>query len=248
MAIPYPVSDILTPQTLVKYQIRTMTFGDELKLRTSILAGKNAVIQNFNKFLFDLLSDKPEEVKTYDDFLTKTTIADREAIVLGLYHITYGDEFVVTTSCPFCGQENTSKVSMKEHVIDMAFKGKPYEILDKKIAITLPITQYNVQISVPNLKKELEYMKFVDIDDRLFEILSVIDFIEIDGKKLSKSTDLMGLVKLLPAKDAKLIKDRYTETLSIYNTTIKYKIDCKACQRQYDSQMDFLQQLFRVVI
>jgi len=243
-----PVYDVITPQTHVKLQVRCLTFNDELKLRSSILAGRQAILKNLNKYIYDLLEDKPEEIKTYKDFINKFTLVDRKAMILGLYHISYGNEFAVDNTCPVCGHVNSSKVDIEKHTIVKAYSGKPFSILDKSVTVDLPITGFKATIKVPVLYKE-EVLSEFNFDDRLFEISLITDSIEAEGKKITieKPTDLAAMLKTLPARDVRVIRDEYLKNFD-YDISVKFKVQCSNCGNQFESEVDFVDQIFRMVL
>jgi hypothetical protein len=110
--IKLPVYTIITPQTGFTYEARSLTVAEVNKLKTSLTTP--ARVHNvINQTIWDSLEQKPEFVKDYKDFLRFTTIKDRDALIFGLYHATFGDEREFTVGCRSCeNQKQMLKVSI----------------------------------------------------------------------------------------------------------------------------------------
>ena len=59
-----------------------------------------------------VIQEKPDFIKTPDDFKKMVTMRDREALLYGSYHSTFGDTNDFTTTCSDCGNSETLKLSL----------------------------------------------------------------------------------------------------------------------------------------
>jgi len=252
MDIKYPVYEVITPQTGFSFKIRTLTLNDEIKLRTSVLSKKSSILNVFNRTLWDLIEDKPEQIQDYETFIKSVTVTDRKAITLGLYHISYGDEFSVNTSCPECGSTNLSNINLLKHTVVNMYNGKePGEILlAKPKEVILPITKFHVNLKPPVLDKE-RIVNIKHADDKLSELVIIIDSMTVENKTLvfeKNIDDILTLLKMLPAKDSKVLQSSYLDTYGKYDASVKFKVNCSACDNAYETEADFMEQLFRMVL
>ncbi len=251
MDIQYPVYEVITPQTGFTFKIRTMTLNDEMKLRTSIMTNRKSVINEFNQVLWNLIQEKPEVIKDYKTFVSSLTVTDRKALVLGTYHISYGDEFSVTTTCPVCGSTNINNINLLKHTIVNPYQGKePAEILMKSVSVNLPISKITVELLPPTLEKEMK-VSSVQMDSKLAELSMIVDTMTVEKKILTldkQMNDIISMLKILPAKDTKTIQQKYLETFGNYDVSVKFKVVCSNCSNEYEAEADFMEQLFRMVV
>lgn len=250
--ITYPVYEVITVQTLANYKIKSMTFADELELRGNILASNKSIVNQLNKVLFKMITEKPEQITDYDTWLKMTTLIDRKSIVAGLYHISYGESYVVTDRCPNCGHTNTSKININKTAQVTMYEGEPFSILKDTIEVTLPVSKIICTVGVPTLQNELDAMSY-QMDDKLAEISQITKKMVI-GPDTIENTDaktlftISNILKTLPAIDVKTIVNTFVDKFTKYDIKLPYKVTCSNCKNIITSEMDFVEQLFRVVI
>jgi len=247
-----PTYLVITPQTKVELTLQSLTISDENKLKTSLLNDKG-ITELLNRILFEKIEEKPIQIQTYEDFLSHITLNDREALIAGLYHATYGDDFKVDTTCPKCGALNENKVTISEIGKVEFFDGEPFEILEKEFRVELPISKSLVTIKAPTLSKEIELFDMLNKNDPLFMYGT---FIYVDSITYQDSAitmqespyDILAFLSMLPARERKILDKEINENISKYNVTLPFKVRCMSCEHEYTSNMNFLQQLFRMAL
>jgi len=88
--IKYPEYEVITPQTKLSYNVRSLTVQEEERLKGSLLSPMH--------------TKKPDHITDYESFLKNTTLKDRDALLYGLYHITYENIRNFDVSCTSCGK------------------------------------------------------------------------------------------------------------------------------------------------
>ena len=111
--IEYPEYSVITPHTLLEFSIRTLTVSEEEKLKGSLLT-PNKLAGHLNEVIFNCLCKKPDTITTYQDFLNKLTIKDRDALMYGLYHVTYKDIHNYDVECSQCQFVNSVKINFEK--------------------------------------------------------------------------------------------------------------------------------------
>ena len=130
--IDYPSYSVITPQTGNHFDVRCLTVAEADELKHSILTpNKSATI--INDIIWKTIKNKPEHIKTFQDFLENTTLNDRSALVYGIFHSTFGSDREFSVMCFSCGIQQNIRVdisktfSMKPYPKSEGFK-KSYEI------------------------------------------------------------------------------------------------------------------------
>lgn len=101
----YPEYSVVTPQTGLSFNLRTLTVGEMSKIRSSLIT-PSKVYSTINEMIWNVITSRPAFIKSYDDFIRVITLRDREALLYGLFAVTFGyeqkgDKFV----CMSCGEE-----------------------------------------------------------------------------------------------------------------------------------------------
>ncbi len=86
--IKYPEYEIVTPQTKQSFTFRSLTVSEEEQMKGSMVTASK-VAEHLNTCLFSSIVKKPDDIKNLQDFVKKTTLKDRDALLYALYHITY---------------------------------------------------------------------------------------------------------------------------------------------------------------
>ncbi len=248
--IDYPNYEVKTPQTLAEYTLRCMTVGDELELKSSIIDPSKSV-KILDKIIYNCITNKSEQIKDFDSWLNLTTIDDRKALLYGLYHATYGDDYPVTHVCSTCGTQNSSvcKIS-KGFKIDYYTK-KPFEIINEEHTFELPISKVKVMSKIPTLKREMDVVgSGLVIDEELEIYMMYIDtLIRGEDKFVIKNNlvDAVSFIKLLPGGDRKFLEDYIVKNLVKYTVDTSYKVTCKKCNNSYTITLNLVEQFFRAL-
>ncbi|MFW9871855.1 MAG: hypothetical protein ACFFG0_02050 [Candidatus Thorarchaeota archaeon] len=251
--IKYPEYEVITPQTNMSYNVRSLNVQEEERLKGSLLTPVK-VNEHLNKCIWDSLSKKPEEIKTYDDFIKKTTLKDRDALLYGLYHITYEEIRNYDVLCGVCRKQYPVTVQASS-----TFNINPYpgnDILNKVATVELPISK-NVTtfIKQPTLFDELQHFKSGGISannmDLLMETLIITKFQyqpnEGDTVIYSDREDIVDAYRTLPARDKRSIYKDFREKFGKYGIVLKMQSKCIHCSEVEEIDIDLVENFFRMV-
>jgi len=120
-SIKLPVYTVITPQTGRSFDVRSLTVAEVSKLKSSLVTPSRATIIVDN-MLWDSIDSKPEGW-TVDIFKKNVTIKDREALLYGLYHVSFGDSRSISVYCTSCGQQQTIDIKLGSHFGMEAYPG-----------------------------------------------------------------------------------------------------------------------------
>ena len=109
--IKYPEYTVITPQMGLSFGVRSLTVSEVSKLKLSNVTPSKAN-DLVNRVLFDALTDKPGIIKTFDEFMSYTTLKDREALIYALYIMTFGEEKEFRVQCDNCNAERMIKLDL----------------------------------------------------------------------------------------------------------------------------------------
>jgi len=258
--IKYPEYSVITPQTLNEYTVRSLKVGEEESLKASLMT-PTALTQHLNKVLFTCLVKKPDTINSIDDFLKLNTVADREAIMYALYHVTYKDKHSYDVTCQKCEHVNSVKVDFSKS-FSMKAWAENDSVLTKEVEVPLEMASSVVAIiKQPTLLDEqtlIESLKFSSEEEREKQLaLLPITRFEIDiGNSDVKSNgrdrikDRMNIKSIyndLPAPDRLLIEKSYEENFGRYSMELKTIVRCEKCQYENNTVIDLVRQFFRAI-
>jgi len=257
--IKYPEYTVVTPHTNKEYTIRSLKISEEEALRSSLLTPAT-LTQHLNKVIYDSLINKPEDIKTLDDFLKSSTMADRDALMYGLYHVTYKDVHNYDVNCAECDHVNSVKINFGDSFSMVAWNQET-PILEKEIKAKLKMAeQLTIVIKQPTLLDEQNLMndlKFSTEEEREKHLgLLPINRIEIDmGQQVSgpsvdsiKDRDnIKQIYNDIPAQDRSIIEKEYNDNFGKYGVTLKTIVVCEKCQHKNETELDLVRQFFRAV-
>lgn len=253
--VKFPEYEIITPHTKSSFTVRSLTVQEEESLKGSLVT-PSKVHEHLNKCIYDSLVSKPEEVKDYESFLKRVTLKDRDALLYGLYHITYEDIRNYDVTCSSCRKEYPVTVKASA---TFNFTGYPDDdVLIKKIQVPLPITNsVTVSIRQPTLFDETAALKALALkpnvsSDVMTETLIIEKFeeeVEVGREKITYSDreDIIDAYKSLPAKDKRAIHDTYKENFGKYGIELKMRSRCTHCNDDEDINLDLVANFFRMV-
>lgn len=255
--IKYPEYSVVTPHTLKEFTVRTLTVSEEEALKASMLT-PSKLASHLNKVIFDCLSKKPEDIQTYEDFLNKLSIKDRDALMFGLYHSTYKDIQNYDVTCDSCNNVNSIKINFEKALkVNLWPKNSKEEALDKEVKVKLE-TASNVTAVVkqPRLIQEDNLMtdstfSTDEMRDLQLQMLIIDRFeVENDGPDPDVYTDrdnIFAGYKQLPSTDRKLIEKAYAENFGKYGCEITSKVICQRCGKETTITVDLVRQFFRAM-
>lgn len=252
--LKYPEYEIITPHTLKSFTIRSLSVQDEERLKASLLTPAK-LSEHLNRVIWDCLVQKPSDVQSYEDMLTNLTMKDRDALMYGLYHITYGDVNSYNVQCEKCDVINSVNINFLK-----SFKMIPWEkndnVLDYEISTKLKVAdKVWVYMKQPLLKHESDLMRDMATeseetrDSALY--LLIIDRLEVEQEgtdqrvQIKNRDNVRRAYSQLPATDRKIIEESYFKEFGKYGVEIKSIVNCKGCGHSNNITVDLVQQFFR---
>jgi len=252
--IKYPEYEVVTPQTNLSYHVRSLNVQEEERLKASFLTPTKAN-DHLNKCIFDSFVKKPENVLTYDTWLKMTTLKDRDALLYGLYHITYEDIRNYDVTCGSCNRGYAVTVKASE-----TFKMNAYpdeDIINKEFDTELPLSKgVFATIKQPTLWDEIMALKTQRGGGKELEIftetLIVKKFFqnpEAGGDSIvySDREDVIDAYRSLPSKDKRHIYKEYREKFGQYGIELNMLSNCHHCGYEELINIDLVGNFFRMV-
>ena len=148
--ISYPEYEVITPQSKKSYTLRSLSVKEEESLKGSMVTASK-VARHLAEVLWACMVKKPDDVKTFDDFVTTTTLKDRDALLFGLYVSTYKDAtpFNVRCTAEDCDYVNSVKINIEkclsanfwdeDEIIDKVTGTKKGKVIDYRKEIPLKV-------------------------------------------------------------------------------------------------------------
>lgn len=249
--IEYPEYEVICPHTHNSFTVKTLTVQKEQRLKGSLVTPIK-ITEHLNRILWECVVQKPEHIKTYEDFLTKLTLKDRDALLYGLYHISYEEIRNYMVNCVSCNKEFPVTIKASS-----TFNFNPYphdDILTKVIKVPLVKTpSVFVYLKQPTLSEEMNSMKNMSADGELISVtLPIHKFVQEseggdDVLVYSDRGDVLDAYLTLPPLDKKLIFKQYTENFGDYGISLKCKTFCPGCGHEDVINIDLVEQFFRGV-
>jgi len=106
-----PSYTVITPQTGETFNVRSLTVLEVNKLKTSLVTPSKAHAL-VNDMLWTCLQNKPDHMKNSEGFKKAVSTLDREALLYGLYHVTFGDDREFHVVCTSCGNEQLIQIQL----------------------------------------------------------------------------------------------------------------------------------------
>jgi hypothetical protein len=251
--IKYPEFEVITPQRKQSFSVRSMTVSEEETLKGSILT-PITVAEHLSKVLWDCIVKKPDDIQTYEDFISKTTLRDRDTLVYGLYVATYKDTQNFSITCRDCGTENKVKINMEKGFSFMTWE-KDEDCLNARIKIPFKVLEgCACYLKAPTIKDEIEMTKntvnMSEKDATLATNIIMVDSIELapseENGQVEVIKDKMNIMKAfsqLPAYDRKLITREYEENFDKYRISVHATNKCR-CGADQKLNIDVTRQFF----
>lgn len=253
--VKYPEYEVITPQTKLSFTIRSLNVQEEENLKGSFITTAK-MSEHLNKSIYDAIVTKPEKIKDYDTFLRNVTIKDREALLYGLYHITYEDVRNYEVVCTSCDKQYPITLRISE-----AFNVNPYpgdDIISSRKVIELPKTRgVFAHIKQPTLFEEITLMRQL-MQRPSGSLDSITDILIIDKFEQNIETtktpdeyvekeDILDAYLTLPAKDKRAIFTTYMDNYGQYQIELKVKSNCSACGLDSMHNIDLAGNFFRAM-
>lgn len=252
--VSYPEYEVITPQTKLSFHVRSLTVQEEEKLKGSLLTPAK-VNEHLNQCLFSSITQKPEDIKDYNSFLKKVTLKDRDALLYGLYHITYEEIRNYDVTCGACRKDYPVTVQASSTFNMNQYPGS--DILSKEIEAELPVTKgVKAVIKQPSLYDEIVAYKAHGSSvgtnlDLLTETLIIKRFQqdpdEGDSIIYSDREDVIDAYRTLAARDKREIYKKYREAFGQYGIILKMRSHCSHCGNEEEIDIDLVENFFRMV-
>ena len=252
--VKFPEYEVITPQTHDSYTLRSLTVQEEERLKGSLMT-PSKVHEHLNKCIYDSIVNKPEAIKEYDHFLKAVTLKDRDALLYGLYHISYEEIRNYDVTCSSCRKDYPVTVQASSTFNFNEYPGK--DVLAKRVPVELPTTAgVTAFIRQPSLHDEMMTMRTLSVQpgsnmDIITETLILDKFEQTpeegDSIVYSERGDVVDAYMALPSKDKKLIHAQYRKHFGDYGISLKMRSSCGSCGTEEDIDIDLVTNFFRMV-
>jgi|GEM_PF-1052032 len=253
--IKYPEYEVITPQTHLSFTIRSLSVQEEENMKGSLMTPVK-VTEHLNKCIFDALVKKPDGIVDFRDFLKQVTLKDRDALLYGLYHITYEEIRNYDVRCGSCKKEYPITVKASDMFSFTSYPGN--DVLDKKVKLDLPISKgITAYIKQPTLQDELDALRnLVTLKGTNLDAVTqtlIIDRFEQDIESQAKPNifadryEILEAFKSLPARDRRLINRTYVDHFGTFGIELKIKSFCSSCGAEEIISVDLVENFFRMV-
>ena len=251
--VKYPVYEVITPQTKNSFTLRSLSVSEEERLKGSLVTPMK-IADHLNSCIFDSVVKKPEGMSDLISFLKKTTLKDRDALLYGLYHITYEEIRNYQVKCRECSTEYTVTVQASSTFNFNAYPGE--DIIKERCTFELPVTKgVFVTLKQPTLFDEMIGIKnLASRPGSTLELITETLIIEkfeqdVEEKKepivYSDRIDVIDAYMTLPAKDKREIFKQYSERFGKYGIELKMKSNCTSCGHEDVFNLDLVESFFR---
>lgn len=251
IGIEYPEYEVVTPQTHYSFTVMTLNVMKEKRLKGSLVTPIK-ITEHLNRILWECTVSRPDAIKTYEDFMMKLTLKDRDALLYGLYHISYEEIRNYMVNCQSCNKEYPVTVQASS-----TFNYNPYpsdDVLTKVIKIPLPKTEgVFAYIKQPTLNDEVNAFKSLAADSEDISITLPIQKFTQESKGgddelvYDERTDILDAYMTLPPLDKRAIFNKYTESFGNYGIELKCQTVCQYCGHSDIVSIDLVEQFFRMV-
>lgn len=253
--LKYPEYEVTTPQTLQVFTLRSLNVQEEERFKGSLLS-PNKITEHLNTCIYEAIVKKPEDIKDFNTFLKKTTLKDRDALLYGLYHITYEEIRNYDVTCASCQKEYPVTIKASDTFNFNMYPKK--DILKKTVEVKLPVSKgVSTWIKQPTLFDELSAISSLgnrpgSTIELITETLVIDKFTQdVEDKKkplsFSDRTDIIDAYLTLPARDKREINKRYDKEFGQFSIDLKMKSFCQHCGKEEVITIDLVSQFFRNV-
>lgn len=219
-------------------KIRSMTTEEEMKR----LAPSERAYKNICEIIDDCLVEDPG-ISAYD-----MCLADYQFLLHKLRVVTYGSDYNITTTCPYCRSNNDGKVNLND--IEVVYYNR--DDFAKLTEFVLPKTgkKITLRMQTPRMiddinaqSKELKKKSKGASGDTafLFTLEALID--TIDGNKIDpvKKEDF---VRALPMMDTNYIMKHAQKLVESFGLKNSVDTECPVCGLDYTSSFRITAEFF----
>jgi hypothetical protein len=252
--VKFPEYEVITPQTKLSFTVRSLNVKEEERLKGSLMT-PTKIHEHLNKCIYDSIVEKPEQITDYDSFLKAVTLKDRDALLYGLYHISYEEIRNYDVTCGSCSKEYPVTVQASSTFNYMPYPGD--DILKKRIPVELPATKgVTCTLKQPTLYDEMMAIKtFAPAVDSNMDVITETLIIEKfhqnpeegDTIVYTDKSDIIDAYMSLPARDKRIIHREYRDHFGQYGIALKMRSHCVHCSAEEDIDLDLVTNFFRMV-
>ena len=226
--------ELIEPQV----ELRSMTTAEEMRR----LSPTDHPYENLCSIIDDCLVRGPK-ISSYD-----MCLGDYQFLLYKLRIVTYGPEYTVQSTCPYCKTFQTSKINLEDLVT------KSYtEDIEKYFVVDLPISKKQIKLKMTtprmldNIQLKLKDFKRKHNDSALnasiiYSISSVID--TVDGRKVNEAK-LEEFVRSLPMKDTNTIANYSDKLNSMIGIDNRLTLICDMCGLEHPGNLTITNEFFR---
>lgn len=253
--IELPVYEVITPQTKQSFTLKTLNVQEEEKLKGSLVT-PTKIAEHLNTCIFNSLVSKPENITDIDSFLRNITLKDRDALLYGLYHVTYEEIRNYQVKCTACGHDYPVTVKASS---TFNFNSYPQKnILEDREKFELPVSKgVFVTVKQPTLFDEMSNIsQLSNRPGSTIELITetlIIDKFEQDvperktPKVYNDRIDVLDAYLTLPARDKRSIYRTYEKAFGDYSIELKMQSNCVSCGNQDTYDIDLVESFFRAL-
>ena len=217
---------VYTQEVNPQVKIRSMTTEEEMKRLTS----SDRPYQVLCEIIDDCLLEKPG-ISSYD-----MCLADYQFLLHKLRVVTYGEEYNISTVCPYCSCNNEDIIDLDQLSI------KEYsEEFDKTLEFDLPKTGKHIRLKLQTPRiiddinsraKESRKKSSEKSGDSLYlyNLMSLID--TVDGNKLDV-VQLQKFLTKLPMMDTNYILRKAEKSVERMGIQTALQLTCPICGLDY---------------
>jgi len=252
--IKYPEYEVITPQTHLTFLVRSINVAEEERMKGSFMSPQK-ITEHLNKIIFESITDKPAHIKTFEDFKQGITIKDRDALLFGLYHISYEEIRNYDITCTSCQHKYPVTVKASDTLATEPYPAE--DILAKEVAVELPMAKgVTAYIKQPTLANEMEILQRQAVLSPNVELLTQAMAItkfeqDIEDQKepdvYDDKVDIVSAFQTLTSRDKRAINDAYFENFGKYQIEMKVNVTCSACGHNEVVGVDLVENFFRMV-
>lgn len=250
----FPEYEVITPQTKQSFTVRSLTVQEEERLKGSFVT-PTKIADHLDKCLFDSIVTKPENITDYESFLRNVTLKDRDALLYGLFHVTYEEIRNYQIKCGTCTKEYPVTIEASKTFNFNVYPGEGNIISERK-NVKLPVTKtVTAVIKQPTLMDELSAVR--DLGNRpgttielITETLIIDKFIEditqtTTPLEYTDRIDIIDAYLALPARDKRIIFKTYEDEFGKYGIQLSMKSFCPQCGSEEVHNIDLVENFFR---
>jgi len=253
--IKYPEYEVITPQTGYSFTLRSLNVQEEERLKGSMISPQK-IAEHLNQCLYDSIVKKPANITNLDSFLKNVTLKDRDALLYGLYHVTYEEIRNYELKCGSCGNQFPVTVKASDTFNFNAYPKK--DILKARLRVPLPAsTGVTAVVKQPTLFDEVASMRTLSSrPNSTMELITetlILDSFEEDIEERTEPvvykdrSDVVDAYLTLPARDKRAIYKKYEEEFGKYGVELKMKSFCPSCGNEEVHNIDLVENFFRAL-